>query len=233
MKKIFAIALALMLVMSMGTSAFAAEYVGEAALDATDSSISFNINGKIVDSTKDVSVIAVDVSYGAMRFVFAKESTSDLWNPANHSYDDGDENTPNVIGGGWFAENNSNFVTVTNHSNVKVGVKLDASTDIMFDPDGDSTEGAGNLKIDITNTTANSSEVTAVYQNTSPYATYSTAWHEVASAEGTTVDKAPVVEYLIDLSGTSNENTFDNFDSTEFTPIGTVTVSIKEADQTV
>lgn len=233
MKKIFAVALALMLVMSMGTSAFAAEYVGEAALDAADSSTSFDINGKIVDDNTDVSVIAVDVSYGAMRFVFSKDASGELWNPSTHKYDAG---ATNAEGGSWFAENGSNYVTITNHSNVAVGVKLGATTGIIFDPDGGTQEHEGKLIITITNVEYenNTSEyVPDEVDGDRSVATYSTDWYDVATAEGTEVVKAPYVKYLVDVGGSSYQDTFYNFDSTDWTVIGNVTVSIKEADLTI
>lgn len=102
MKKATALILALILVMSLSTSALAA------TITTGDQNI--DVKGKYLDNTKTPTVYSVDVSWGAMQFTYT-ESGAMTWDPANHTYTDS-------TSGSWTA--NGNTVTVTNHSNAEV-----------------------------------------------------------------------------------------------------------------
>lgn len=127
MKKIFALALALMLVMSMGAAAFAAEpKAGTSTITGTDSingNTSFNVWGKNLASNEKTSVISVDVEYGAMKFNYVEANSAAIWNPADHTYSDAPSEAT------WQVESNSNHIKITNHSNVEVNVDITATVD--------------------------------------------------------------------------------------------------------
>ncbi len=111
MKKIFAIALALMLVMSMSVTAFA-ETTENITNVPTDYKVDVNV--REVTDAKEIVKISVDVTYGEMQFSYVSEADTKEWNPLTHDYDKA------VAAGAWQVDNGSNFVTVTNHSNVGV-----------------------------------------------------------------------------------------------------------------
>lgn len=102
MKKVTALILALVLVMSLGTTAL--------ATTITTGDQNIDVKGKYLDNTKTPTVYSVDVSWGAMQFTYT-ESGAMTWDPANHTYTDS-------TSGSWTA--NGNTVTVTNHSNAEV-----------------------------------------------------------------------------------------------------------------
>ena len=72
----------------------------------------------------------MDISWGSMEFVYAKEGTG-VWNPETHSYD-------NVSGAGWQYPAGGpgglagNEVQITNHSNTKIVCSLDFTTEEAF-----------------------------------------------------------------------------------------------------
>lgn len=209
MKKIFAIALALTLVLSMGTTAFAADYVDNVTIDNVGTT-SFDINGKMVDSTQNVVVLSVDIKYGAMKFVYYSGTDGYLWNPTNHSYEDNGDGTNGVGTGQWVAENESNFLTVVNHSNSAVGVKVSGETSLEREEDGESHP------------------VNVVFKNSSD--DYSSLYAGeyaaivIESADGTAYEAAPSTTYEINLDG----GTINDGLTEDFQPIGSVTVSIIE-----
>lgn len=51
------------------------------------------VNGSYQEKLETETVYSVDISWGSMEFVYAKEGTG-VWNPETHSYD-------NVSGAGW------------------------------------------------------------------------------------------------------------------------------------
>lgn len=103
MKKLASILLALILVMSLGATAFAATTVGTG-----DQSI--DVEAKYQDNTTSATVYSVDIAWGAMKFTYT-ESGAMTWNPADHTY-------TSATTAGWTADGNT--VTVTNHSNAAV-----------------------------------------------------------------------------------------------------------------
>lgn len=103
MKKLFSLALAVLMIASLSTSALAATNTGAAP---TSIEVKAKYSGGVTTSEK----ISVDVEWGAMEFTYSVGGTR-TWNPANHSYTDGSTAS-------WTASGNT--VIVTNHSNVAV-----------------------------------------------------------------------------------------------------------------
>lgn len=102
MKKIAALILALVMMMSLSVTAFADTITG--------GSKNIDVNAKYQDNTTTANVYSVDVAWGNMQFTYT-ESGAKIWNPQSHTYTD---NTT----AGWTS--GSNTVTVTNHSNTSV-----------------------------------------------------------------------------------------------------------------
>lgn len=109
MKKLLAIALAFVMVMGMSVTAFAADTTIGEELTNPDA---IEVNGKYGDAAP-ATVYSVKIEWGAMQFTYSTGNTA-KWNPATHTYD------VTAASAGWTAEGNE--VTVTNHSNAKVGV---------------------------------------------------------------------------------------------------------------
>jgi len=119
MKKIFALALALIMVLGLSTTALAVDYIDGDTIDET-SSTAFDMYGRYLGADDQISVISVDISYGAMEFVYTNDETA-TWDPATHTY-----TAFTTAAGSWNAQNGSNFLQITNHSNVNVWYKLEA-----------------------------------------------------------------------------------------------------------
>lgn len=124
MKKYTAFALAGILAMSMAGSAQAA-VLNPSTAESGSASHSFDIHAKTVtDATEGISVISVDLTYGAMNFVYVTSSEKGVWDPNSHTY--GEE----ISSSQWIVENESNEITVTNHSNKPVLIALEAETSL-------------------------------------------------------------------------------------------------------
>lgn len=120
MKKIFAIALALAMVLAMGTTAFAAT---EKELTAeTTSTAAADITAMRSTNATDKAVISVDVTFGDLTFLYVDTTDKGLWQPDTHTYAEG------TAGGAWQVVGD-NTVTVTNHSNRAVAVTVAAAID--------------------------------------------------------------------------------------------------------
>ena len=100
MKKIIAIALALVLTCALAVTCFAAT-AGTGEVKAT-----------YVAGGTSAIVYDVDVSFGNMEFTYTAASQG-TWDPETHSYKDIDE-------AAWTFGENQNKITVTNHSNVAI-----------------------------------------------------------------------------------------------------------------
>ena len=87
-------------------------------------------DGTYQEKLETETVYSVDISWGSMEFVYAKEGTG-VWNPETHSYD-------NVSGAGWQYPAGGpgglagNEVQITNHSNTKIVCSLDFTTEEAF-----------------------------------------------------------------------------------------------------
>lgn len=121
MKKLTTIVLALVMAMSLCTTAFATVNPNKGTITTVDDSQQQNqqqidVTGSYNGTTVDT--YSVDVNWGAMVFTYnANEQTK--WDPESHTY------VLNSVGGtkaAWTADGND--VTVTNHSNKAVKVEF-------------------------------------------------------------------------------------------------------------
>ena len=103
MKKIISLTLALMLILSMSTIAFAAEQ-----------SDSHDVTARYEKTENEEAIYNVDIAWGELTFTYS-EHTEKTWNPDTHTYD-------TETSGGW--DKTEASVTVTNHSNVEVTVAM-------------------------------------------------------------------------------------------------------------
>lgn len=121
MKKLISLLLALVMVMGLATTAFAAET--ETTLNK-DNGYAYDIpvTGEYINELKSDEIISVDVEWGSMDFTYAATQQG-TWNPKTHAYDNATEEAA------WVNDTTSD-ITVTNHSNVDVtaSFKFDAET---------------------------------------------------------------------------------------------------------
>lgn len=110
MKKLTALLLTVMLIMTLSTTAFAAD------INATGGSDSANVTGTYVAGSTGGIVYSVDVAWGSMAFTYTGASTG-TWNPTTHVYD-------GAKSAAWSCEDGANKITVTNHSNDAVAAKF-------------------------------------------------------------------------------------------------------------
>lgn len=128
MKKIFALVLAVMMIATMSTTAFAAETVTTDGGNAT-----INVSGTYNAGDAADDVISVDVAWAGMEFTYnaASEGT---WDPATHSY-------TGSTTAGWSTETAT--ITVTNHSNVAITATCSfaaTATGVVGKFDGETTK---------------------------------------------------------------------------------------------
>lgn len=111
MRKPLSILLALMLLLNFGSTVFATdpETVGK------DGSKDIDVTAKYESSTTTPEVYSVDIIWSSMTFTYTESGTK-TWNAANHSYNTSTQ-------GAW--DKTAATVTVTNHSNVSVGVAVE------------------------------------------------------------------------------------------------------------
>ncbi len=105
MKKLTALILSLVLILSLSVPALAAEVEGVGKGDQ-----SAEVKGKYVDSTTKPVVYSVDITWGSMEFVYAESGTK-TWDPATHTY------TTNTSSAWGPATEGADTFTITNHSN--------------------------------------------------------------------------------------------------------------------
>jgi len=103
MKKIISLIMALVMIMSLSVTAFAAEGVGNGGTDSADVKGTYK-------GTAASTVYSVDISWSGLEFTYNGAYEGE-WNPDTHSYD-------NATEAGW-AEGNGT-ITVTNHSNTAI-----------------------------------------------------------------------------------------------------------------
>lgn len=107
MKKATSFVLTMVMVLSLGCTAFATE-VNNGAKDVTAT--------YHPGSTSD-TIYNVDVSWGSMEFTYTAPAQG-TWNPETHNYDN-----PGITGT-WTCDTDANKISVTNHSNTEVSVVL-------------------------------------------------------------------------------------------------------------
>lgn len=100
MKKVISMILALVLVLSMSITAFAAE--------------SHEVKGNNLGVVEGGTVYAVDIAWGSMEFTY--EVPADVWNGEEHKYE--------TTAGTWTCASGANVITVTNRSNAAVNVSV-------------------------------------------------------------------------------------------------------------
>lgn len=123
MKKIATLILALVLVLSLATTAFAET----AKLEAKGAEQTIDVKAKYEDQVNDPTVYSVDLEWGAMEFTYAKVGNH-VWQPSDHSYSGTTDNE-------WQASGNT--VKATNHSNADVTVEFAFAAEDGFSVTGD------------------------------------------------------------------------------------------------
>lgn len=121
MKKLTTIVLALVMALSLCSTAFATENSGKATITTVDDAQKqnqqqINVTGSYDGTTVDT--YSVDVKWDAMEFVYTANDQTQ-WNPEKHTYDLKTGGTAAA----WSALN-GDTVTVTNHSNKAVKVEF-------------------------------------------------------------------------------------------------------------
>ena len=118
MKKLFATALALAMVLSLSTTALAAGNVDGAGVGSQDP---IDVTAKYNDGATESTVYSVDLTWEDMTFTY-NESGTRTWDPDTHTYTD-------TTSAGW--DKVTAAVTATNHSNAEVKVSF------TYTPQGD------------------------------------------------------------------------------------------------
>ena len=115
MKKIMSLALALIMLMSLSVTAFAAD-TSPKTVEANNGTATIDVTAKYVnDVDAAAEKVNVVVEWTAMEFTYTVDGTQ-VWNPSTHSYTVENE-TAN-----W--SENTATITVTNHSHVAVNATL-------------------------------------------------------------------------------------------------------------
>ncbi len=113
MKKLFAILLAVTMLITVSAAASAA------TIETGDGNDSVEVNATYVQGVGRTSVYKVDITWGSMAFTYS-EASDGTWDPETHTYNGKTE-------GGWSWEDNANKITVVNHSNEAIHATLTAN----------------------------------------------------------------------------------------------------------
>lgn len=119
MKKLGALLMALVMVLSLSVTAFAADPADKTGMDLSDEkkTASHDVLGKVVGDDTTAKKYSVDVTWGSMVFTYDIGSNAATWNPETHVYDATSTGTSL-----WSCAADADKVTVTNHSNAAVNV---------------------------------------------------------------------------------------------------------------
>lgn len=117
MKKILSLVLALVMIMSLSVTAFAAET--SANVTESGKSATINVKGTYSAGGTGSDVVSVGISWGAMEFTYTSAGTK--WDPTQHK-------TVTTTVAGWTASGND--ITVTNHSNVGITASFSFASDV-------------------------------------------------------------------------------------------------------
>ena len=107
-RKLFVVALALVLTLCMTATAFA-----DAKVETIPNRQDIDVTGTYSDTHTSGTVYSVDISWGEMKFTYSIAGTA-TWQPDSHTYNTSGENA------GWVATGNT--ITTVNHSNKAVNV---------------------------------------------------------------------------------------------------------------
>ncbi len=110
MKKTISFLLVLALTLCMGITVFANNITAE---EGTDSNV---VKGTYVSGGTVTTIYSVDVVWGSMEFTYT-DSFTGTWNPETHTFDNAKE-------AAWSCSENSNKITVINHSNIPIEADL-------------------------------------------------------------------------------------------------------------
>lgn len=127
MKKLFNITLIMAMILSMSLTVFA-----DSPFSQEDTK---DVTGIFVEGAKSDIVYSVDVSWGSMEFTFIDESEG-IWNPLTHTFDD-------VVDSTWNLTDESNKITITNHSNDNIIATMSFSSSIANVEGGFYEESSG------------------------------------------------------------------------------------------
>lgn len=108
MRKIVALVLVVCLIWTIGITAVATEHIGQTG------SKEIAVTAQYASTSSTPTVYSVDISWSSMNFTYTQHNTN-KWNAGNHSYSLESK-------GSW--DHSTANITVTNHSNVAVRVKM-------------------------------------------------------------------------------------------------------------
>lgn len=113
MRKIFT---ALLLIAVMAVWTVLPCFADSSTVTSFGGSTTISVGGEYVQGASSANIISVDITWGAMVFVYTSASQG-TWNPDTHQYE-------NATEAGWTAKNGDNKITITSHSNVSVTANL-------------------------------------------------------------------------------------------------------------
>lgn len=116
-KKLVTMMLCGVLMLSAGTTAFAAD----SSITGSGSSANTDVTGTYYAATPE-KVYSVNLTWGSMAFTY--QDTEKMWDPANQEYKDKEGSEAY-----WMCENDANIVTVENRSNAAVNAVLSFSAE--------------------------------------------------------------------------------------------------------
>lgn len=165
MKKILSAILAMTVCAGMGLTAFA-----ESPITAVGGSDSHSVKGTYQAGSPADKVYKVDITWGSMEFSYI-DADQGTWNPETHAYG-------GATSGRWTCEEDSNKITVVNHSNAAVNAALTFKADNSYN----SVTGSFS-KADGTKVTSLSLPTAEAYGSTSAGARTETAFFNITGGK--------------------------------------------------